>query len=602
MRKTISWDVDQQGNNLREQIARRADNITRAVGGPPSNVTGTPAPETRCKPCCGGLITEPCDFCSIDNFDRDVGTWRDDTFSRVTTSGSGWGDAEFDSLSYISSANAGFTDGSIAVLDHTGTTNRLNFPADLTNTGGVTGILVKMRLPSNGDVAVGYTNSATSLSVGGSSQCFFTLSLSGTTLTFRSKRNGSATQVSKTFPTSYSNQWLWVRYSVFGTTINTKVWLDGDLEPSQADSNYNIAHATTVFDIRNIIFQNGVVTGNRGEFDYWEQWADEWTITPRTVNWGSGSLGQWESISEALELNDFGSDNDEAVYVEDGHGVMTYGGLDNPAQILTFPSGLNYPIEITWEAYWSNPRSEDNWLFYIGPYHHFDINAWYSFSGFYDDSPEGPFIDLSANGEAGYDLDTAIDFAHPDTIDFTEFSPPGDYLVDATYRWRILLDSDGIFSRLWPTTIDEPTEWSTAHYWDDGPPPHEWLRKYYFETQASGEKFHVNWFQICSPTLTGTGAGDCEQEILDRDGEVLGTVTNSAEAIPDTVTPGLVILGKCVRQSSTVYNTPSPAAQIMSVYLDSLPTLDYTFNEPMTTTFNTSVAEGTEVWVRYVSV
>lgn len=435
-------------------------------------------------------------FCDLDNLNRDIGYWRSDDFNRVVASG--WGTAEFEDRDYI--GTSGSVTSGIASLTTTNTTARLNFEYDLRDPhlgAPAIEILVKMRVPVNGDVAVGFTNSATSLSTAGTSQCFFTLSRTGSTLIVRSKRNGSSTQTSVTWSTSYTGEWVWVRYRMSGTVVRTKIWFDGTDEPTLE----TIFHTSnTNFDVRNIIFQNGVVVGNRLDVDFWQLQIA--TFPDHPVSWGLGPAGQWLSISQAVEIFVVDADSvDEAVQVIDGKGYIRYTGHNDPVQLLKFSEGLKLPIDINWQASWPEPQQDLNWLFYIGPFFHYDWNAWLSWAGFWDESPQGMFLDITVGEQGEFTWNDYIDYDHPDTKFNTQFTPPGDYTKDKTYRWKVRVDTTGFFIKMWPTDIPEPSEWHAAHYWNGSTPPQNWFRCFYFETQDSGAAYAVDWFEICSPSL-----------------------------------------------------------------------------------------------------
>lgn len=438
------------------------------------------------------LGNRPRNLCRRDDFNRVVGFFRKDLFSREESTD--WGIAEFEDLQYLD--GGGFISDGIAVLDQVSDRARLNFSSDLRLNSTVE-ILVKMRLPSDGDVAVGFTDSAVSLNTGTAACAFFTLTRTGSTLILRSKRGNSSTQQSVTFSTSYDNEWVWVRCRKTNSQVRSKIWFDGVPEPF---SN-TITHTSHVdFATFNLVFQNGIVTGNRGEFDYFEFSISN--FPDRNTNWGTGSLGTWLSINDMLVDTPPDVSFDESAWVGNGSGLMRFSGYNDPVQGLRFDGGLNLPIEITFQASWTpSPINDKNWLFYVGPFFHYDWNAWLSWAGFYDNSPEGFFIDISIAEQGIFLWDNYINYDHPDTKFFDQFNPT-EYDRDDTYRWKIRIDSTGFFGKFWPMSISEPSEWSTAIYWAAGPPPKEWMQLFYFETQASGgEEFILDWFQVCSPSF-----------------------------------------------------------------------------------------------------
>lgn len=177
---------------------------------------------------------------------------------------------------------------------------------------------------------------------------------------------------------------------------------------------------------------------------------------------------------------------------------------------------------------------------------------------------------------------------------------------DVLLNCRIRLETGAVRARIWETVDVEPGTWTIEDAVSDESPIDGQLVSIGgfiggVSNLGGGNESFIEWGAIeitegCTPA-----GGECEQEIFSADGAFLGTV-GAEESVSDIVTPGLVILGKCARQSGSVYTSPSPAERIVTTYIDGLPTLDYTFDDPMTLTFDVGISEDSEVWARYVSV
>lgn len=240
-------------------------------------------------------------------------------------------------------------------------------------------------------------------------------------------------------------------------------------------------------------------------------------------NWGLGPLGQWHNYSTLTEYMQ-GQPNptqvDAQAWTDGTHGNMAYDDAsDNPVQGLfltnpatTDPAGagsISLPLDVAYKVNWS-PGAPNCYLqLYIGPAHHYDLNAWIGLTiqwyGLNNpDELYGMECDVGGQGWAIWPI-------APDAMFGSSWFQPfvGMTLAEPqTYGVlvRIHVDGTGYFARAW---IDdgraEPETWAIRVYWDPADPDTariaDYVRVMYFEQQVDDEIVRVDWVQIGSDNV-----------------------------------------------------------------------------------------------------
>ncbi len=234
---------------------------------------------------------------------------------------------------------------------------------------------------------------------------------------------------------------------------------------------------------------------------------------PGGENWGLGPLGQWHNLSTFTEYMQGQPDPtaaDAPAWVDGSHGSMTYGpNSDDPTQglFLTSPAitdpgsvgSLSLPLDIEWRAEWSAGAPDCYLQMYLGPAHHYDLNAWIGMTvlmytaGYYA-------IEVDVGGQNWVEWPVADDemfgsiWDAPVAASITEPQTHG-VLVKAH------VDQQGFFAKAW---IDdgraEPGDWMLKVYWDPGHPNYlrvaDYIRVLFFEEQVDSEIPRLDWLRI----------------------------------------------------------------------------------------------------------
>lgn len=195
--------------------------------------------------------------------------------------------------------------------------------------------------------------------------------------------------------------------------------------------------------------------------------------------WGTGIYGDWLTIQQMMTVPD-----PQAVsyaWVENGSGILQYVTPDpfnDPSMGIAVPEDLAYPFEVKIVYTIEEPDPDDaNATIYFGPIHYLTTDTWTSWQIIRLDSSTSA-LDVSFRDAGPYNWPDVTE--DPASAFMTETHEEATLVP---HIMHVRFDAQGTFGKFWRVDQSEPLDWQVRDFWVGSPPPIDYIRYIYVESQ-----------------------------------------------------------------------------------------------------------------------